>query len=196
MRISGGVAKGITLQVPKGDAVRPATDGMRQALFSSLGEMVVGARFLDLFAGSGAYGLEALSRGAAGGVWVEQHRRTVELLKQNLAVVCRSLGRSARDGLAVLAADATTVPWPDDGAAPDLIFIDPPYPIIDDVAPRLFERITERWGAGADAPWVLFELPGGLDLLPAGWECVKRVGRGARQPSVAIFRRATSPAPR
>src|SRR5258705_11275862 len=72
MRISGGVARGIPLVVPKGDAVRPATDGMRQAVFSSLGGRVVDACFLDLFAGSGAYGLEALSRGAAGGGFLRQ----------------------------------------------------------------------------------------------------------------------------
>lgn len=57
MRISGGRARGIPLLAPKGDAVRPATDGMRQAVFSSLGERVNDAWFLDLFAGSGAYGL-------------------------------------------------------------------------------------------------------------------------------------------
>ena len=68
MRISGGAARGIQLAVPKGDAVRPATDGMRQGVFSSLAGLIPGAQFLDLFAGSGAYGLEALSRGAAGGV--------------------------------------------------------------------------------------------------------------------------------
>lgn len=188
MRISGGNARGITLQVPRGDAVRPATDGMRQALFSSLGERVIGARFLDLFAGSGAYGLEALSRGAAGGVWVEQHRRTVELLKGNVASVCRSLGRSPADGLRVVTGDACLVPWPEESSAapPDLVFIDPPYPIIEAVAPRLFKRLAELW-PGAAAPLVLFELPGGLELKPDGWNCLHRVGRGARQPSVALF---------
>ena len=188
MRISGGNARGITLQVPKGDAVRPATDGMRQALFSSLGERVIGARFLDLFAGSGAYGLEALSRGAAGGVWVEQHRRTVDLLKGNVGAVCRSLGRSPTDGLKVLMGDACQVPWPEDDAArpPDLVFIDPPYPIIEEVAPRLFRRLGEQW-PGPLSPLVLFELPGGLELNPVGWTCLRRVGRGARQPSVAMF---------
>ncbi|WP_221032218.1 RsmD family RNA methyltransferase [Actomonas aquatica] len=190
MRISGGVAKGISLQVPKGDAVRPATDGMRQALFSSVGELVVGARFLDLFAGSGAYGLEALSRGAAGGAWVEQHRRTVDLLKLNVAAVCRSVGRSPQADLQVMAADATTVPWPEGWAPPDLVFVDPPYPIIEAVWPKVFAQIEERW-SGAEAPWVLFELPGGTEIEPAGWTCVRRVGRGKRQqPTVAIFKRA------
>ena len=70
MRICGGAARGITLRVPKGDLVRPATDGMRQSLFSSLGARVPDARVLDLFAGSGAYGLEAVSRGARAGMFV------------------------------------------------------------------------------------------------------------------------------
>src|SRR3954454_24471036 len=93
MRISGGAARGITLVTPKGDAVRPATDGMRQAVFSSLGARVAGARFLDLFAGSGAYGLEALSRGAIAGTFVEQNGKAVACLRQNIAAVCKSLNR-------------------------------------------------------------------------------------------------------
>ena len=74
MRITGGLARSIPLILPKGDAVRPATDALRQAVFSSLAARVAGARFLDLFAGSGAYGLEALSRGASSGVFVEKRR--------------------------------------------------------------------------------------------------------------------------
>ena len=191
MRISGGVARGIPLLVPKGDAVRPATDGMRQAVFSSLGAMVEGARFLDLFAGSGAYGLEALSRGAAGGRFVEKHGRTVSLLKQNVASVCRSLGRDAK-GLVVTTADAVTLPWPEGEAAPDLVFVDPPYPIIAEVAPKIFARLTEILASKADA-LVLFELPGGTEISPEGWACVRRIGKGARQPTVAIFRREFEP---
>src|SRR5471030_2715621 len=109
MRISGGAARGITLVAPKGDAVRPATDGLRQAVFSSLGARVAGARFLDLFAGSGAYGLEALSRGATGGVFVESNHRAVGCLRKNLSAVCKSLGRDESD-LAVLELDAAKAP--------------------------------------------------------------------------------------
>ena len=93
MRISGGGARGIPLVVPKGDAVRPATDGMRQSVFSSLGARVSGARFLDLFAGSGAYGLEALSRGAAAGVFVEQNGKAAACVRQK---GCRSRRTSPR----------------------------------------------------------------------------------------------------
>jgi len=185
MRISGGLARGIPLLVPKGDAVRPATDGMRQAVFSSLGARVAGAWFLDLFAGSGAYGLEALSRGAAGGAFVEQNARAAACVRQNLASVARSLGRDLRE-VAVLQADARTVPLPA-GIVPDLVFADPPYEIIQDIAAPLFARLGEKLAGNADA-LVIFELPGELSLAPPGWLLVKRLGKGARQPTVCFFR--------
>lgn len=191
MRISGGVARGITLVVPRGDAVRPATDGMRQAVFSSLGARVGGAWFLDLFAGSGAYGLEALSRGAAGGVFVEQNNKAAGCVRQNIASVCKSLKRDT-SGLAVVQADARTVPWTGNAAAPDLVFIDPPYEIIEAVAPVLFDRLSALLNPKPDA-LVLFECPGEIELQPPGWELLKRIGKGARQPTVAIFRRVSEP---
>ena len=191
MRISGGIARGIPLLVPKGDAVRPATDGMRQAVFSSLGERVVGASFLDLFAGSGAYGLEALSRGAAGGSWVEKHGATAGLLKKNIQAVCRSLGRD-ETGLEVITGDATGVPWAADRGPPDLVFVDPPYPIISSIAGPLFDRLSVLLAPNPEA-LVLFELPGGTEIAPGGWECMRRIGKGARQPTVAVFRRESAP---
>lgn len=189
MRISGGQARGIPLLVPKGDAVRPATDGMRQAVFSSLAARVPGAWFLDLFAGSGAYGLEAMSRGAAGGVCVERNAKTVACLRQNLAAVGKSLGRDL-DSVTVLTADATAGPWPT-ATPPDLVFVDPPYEIILETAPRLFARFDESLALHPD-PVVVFEMPGSIILEPPGWICVKRLGKGAHQPTVAFFRRTTS----
>ncbi|MDP3073561.1 MAG: RsmD family RNA methyltransferase [Opitutaceae bacterium] len=186
MRISGGVARGITLLAPKGDAVRPATDGMRQAVFSSLGARVAGARFLDLFAGSGAYGLEALSRGAVGGLFVEQNAKAAACVRKNIEAVCKSLGRGTTD-LTVVQADARTAAVV--GAAPDLVFIDPPYEIIGEVAPGLFEKLGVALAPKPDAI-VVFELPGEIDLAPAGWTLLKRLGKGARQPTVAFFVRS------
>lgn len=191
MRISGGVARGIMLATPKGDLTRPATDGMRQAVFSSLGASVVGARFLDLFAGSGAYGLEALSRGAAGGVFVEQNPKAAGCVRQNLAAVCKSAGRDAQD-FSVLQTDARTVPLAG-GAAPDLVFIDPPYEIIAAIAPALFLKLAEALAPNPGAI-IVFELPGELTLAPPGWDLLKRLGKGARQPTVAFFRRTQSTA--
>lgn len=186
MRISGGVARGIPLAVPRGDAVRPATDGMRQAVFSSLGGRVAGAWFLDLFAGSGAYGLEALSRGAAGGVFVEQNAKAAACLRQNIAAVCKSLRRDPAADLSVLQADACTVPLAGT-ALPDVVFVDPPYEIIPEIAPGLFVRLGEKLAAKRDA-LVVFEFPGEQELAPAGWTLLKRLGKGARQPTVGFFR--------
>lgn len=187
MRISGGAARGIPLVVPKGDAVRPATDGMRQAVFSSLGTRVDGARFLDLFAGSGAYGLEAFSRGAAGGMFVEQNAKAAACLRQNITAVGKSVRRPT-SGLHVVQADARTVPLRGSEDVPDLVFIDPPYDLIAEIAPALFGRLTDVLAPKPDAV-VVFELPGELELLPDGWELLKRLGKGARQPTVAFFRR-------
>jgi len=190
MRISGGAARGIPLSVPKGDAVRPATDGMRQAVFSSLGGRVAGAWFLDLFAGSGAYGLEALSRGAAGGGFVEQNAKAVACVRRNIAAVTKSVG-CGEENLSVVQADARTVPVAG-GQVPDLVFIDPPYEMIASVAPGLFSRLTEILAGKPDAV-VVFEYPGELDLAPAGWVLRKRLGKGARQPTVGFFVREAAP---
>jgi 16S rRNA (guanine966-N2)-methyltransferase len=186
MRVTGGKARGIPLVLPKGDAVRPATAAMRQAVFSSLAARVPGARFLDLFAGSGAYGLEALSRGATGGVFVERNAPAAACIRRNIAAVCKSLGRDP-GGLSVITADATSVPLA--GEAPDLVFIDPPYTAIAEVAPKLFARLTELLAAKPD-PVIVFEMPGEQELAPPGWTCVKRLGHGARQPTVGFFKRA------
>ena len=187
MRISGGAARGVPLQVPKGDTVRPATDGMRQAVFSSLASRLSGARFADLFAGSGGYGLEAFSRGAAGGVFVEKNAKAATCIRENIASVCKSTGRPA-EVLKLLSVDALT--WlPVQGEEPDLVLIDPPYEIIAEVGPGLLARLAVALATKVD-PVIVFEMPGELTLEPpSGWTCVKRLGKGVRQPTVVFFRR-------
>ena len=192
MRISGGAARGIPLQTPKGDAVRPATDGLRQAVFSSLAARVPGTHFADLFAGSGAYGLEALSRGAVAGVWVEKNAKAAACLRKNLAAVCKSLGRNASDAdsntFSIRETDALTAPLDLAGEAPDLVFIDPPYELIAGMAPKLFAHLTSALAAKPDA-LIVFEMPGELTLTPVGWVGLKRIGKGTRQPTACFFRR-------
>ena len=166
--------------------MRPATDSLRQAVFSSLGARVVGARFLDLFAGSGAYGLEALSRGASGGIFVERNPKALDCLRRNLAAVCKSLNRGDQADIAVMQADATTAPAI--GAAPDLVFVDPPYELIQGTAERLFARLAELLTPESDSV-VVFEMPGQCELAPAGWQAVKRLGKGPRQPTAVFFLR-------
>ncbi len=187
MRISGGIARGIELHVPRGDAVRPATDGMRQSVFSSLAARIPGSRFVDLFAGSGAYGLEAFSRGASGGTFVERSAKALSCLRRNIDAVSKSVGRDS-GLLAAVEADALSVPT-GVGEPPDLIFVDPPYEAIPEVAPVLFSKLS----AALPADWpglVVFEMPGEAVVEPVGWTCLKRLGRGARNPSVAFFARA------
>jgi len=182
--------------------VRPATDALRQSLFSSVGARVEGARFLDLFAGSGAYGLEGLSRGAARGLFVERDRRAISCLGKNLAAVTKSLEHSAERDRAVpsylakiLAADVSSPSWEAAATAfaPNLIFIDPPYEIIEAIAAPLFARlhrllVPQARLEPAHLPLVIFELPGGLELAPEGWALIKRLGgKSPRQPSLALF---------
>ncbi len=188
MRISGGQARGIPLRVPHGPTVRPATDGLRQAVFSSLGARVADAHFLDLFAGSGAYGLEALSRGAADGVFVERDGRTAACLRENLAAVGRSLKRDFRE-IRVIEADVISILV---GATLppgiDLVFADPPYESIDTLSEPLFAGLTAFLAGEAD-PLVMLEMPGEKKLNPPGWVEFKRLGRDrGRQPSAAFFR--------
>jgi len=84
MRVIAGSAGGIRLAVPK-HGVRPTMDRVKAAIFSSLGEAIIGARVLDLFSGSGALGIEALSRGAASAIFVEDDRQSAEAIEKNLA---------------------------------------------------------------------------------------------------------------
>ncbi|MBM3858548.1 MAG: 16S rRNA (guanine(966)-N(2))-methyltransferase RsmD [Verrucomicrobia bacterium] len=122
MRIIAGIAKGMTLVAPRGD-VRPTSDRVREAIFSSLGERVVGATVLDLFAGSGALGLEAASRGASAVTFVENARASLDAIERNLESFRRNRGVSCV--FRVLRADAFKLPALEGEYS--LIFADPPY---------------------------------------------------------------------
>src|SRR5205809_733091 len=83
MRVIAGLAGGVQLVSPKSD-VRPTMDRVKAAIFSSLGELVIGARVLDLFAGTGALGIEALSRGAESAIFVDEDRQSIAAIEKNL----------------------------------------------------------------------------------------------------------------
>lgn len=124
MRIIGGLAGGRGLKVPKGLAVRPTPDLVRQAIFNSLGERVVEATVLELFAGTGALSLESLSRGAARALCVESSSRHAGFIRENLR-----LSGLESDRLQVRIQDAYVAvhQLAEAGATFDLIFADPPY---------------------------------------------------------------------
>jgi 16S rRNA (guanine966-N2)-methyltransferase len=144
-RIIGGVARGRRIRTPRGDATRPTADRVREALFSALeAELgsLRGLRFLDLYAGSGAVGLEAASRGAVGVTAVESDHRTARLVAANASALGLDLDVRARSVSATLAAPP--------GSAYDVVFVDPPYPVpSEQVAEVLGLLVANEWvGSG------------------------------------------------
>jgi 16S rRNA (guanine966-N2)-methyltransferase len=123
MRIISGIYRGFHLRSLKGASLRPTSDQMRETLFDVLGPSIAGARFLDGYAGSGAVGLEALSRGAAEVVLVESHRGAQELVRRNLEAL------RAADGVRLLGLRLETAldRLAQDGEHFDYVFLDPPY---------------------------------------------------------------------
>lgn len=107
--------------MPRGD-VRPTQDKVREAIFSSLAPLIPGARILDLFAGSGAMGLEAWSRGAAAVCWVEQNRSVFRTLQQNVRELCGDSPQAR-----CVCADALSFLRSEGGVKYDIVFCDPPY---------------------------------------------------------------------
>jgi 16S rRNA (guanine966-N2)-methyltransferase len=118
MRIIAGTAGRMAIKVPN-EVARPTTDFVRQAMFSILGERIISARVADLFAGSGALGLEALSRGADSCVFVDESHQSIKIIRQNLTTTQLTGGR-------VMQADVLSF-LKRDTARYDLIFADPPY---------------------------------------------------------------------
>lgn len=123
MRIIAGEHRGRILKAPKGTGTRPMLDRVREALFSSLGSRVDGARVLDLFSGTGSLGLESLSRGAASARLVESDRGALAALRANVTAL-RLEGRAE-----VVAGDALERSTWGEGSF-DLAFFDPPYPLL------------------------------------------------------------------
>jgi 16S rRNA (guanine966-N2)-methyltransferase len=119
MRVIAGTAGGIQLDVPK-SGVRPTMDRVKAAIFSSLGETIIGAHVLDLFAGSGALGIEALSRGATAALFVEENSGAVATIERNLRRTKLEGRVRKQDVFAFLTGSLTTPLF-------RIIFADPPY---------------------------------------------------------------------
>ncbi|MEM8866865.1 MAG: RsmD family RNA methyltransferase [Verrucomicrobiota bacterium] len=182
MRITGGKARGIPLKAPKGQDTRPATDMLREAVFSSLGPRVKEARVADLFAGTGAYGLEAMSRGAISGLFVENSSEVVASLRTNLAAVAKSSGADAAQwrvlAQKIYAVDASSGQF-------DLVFIDPPYAMIETKIQTIFAEHIDP--ITAENGLVCFEMPGTLEFQIPGWQQVRRLGKTGRDKPTATF---------
>jgi 16S rRNA (guanine966-N2)-methyltransferase len=177
MRVIAGRAGGVRLVAPK-SGVRPTMDRVKAAIFSSLGEMIIGADVLDLFAGTGALGIEALSRGAASALFVEQDRQSIAAIEKNLAKT-RLSGRIRNDDVFRFLKTK---------AAVDLrfrvILADPPYETMESG-----ERFTEKLLGNEALPGLLerngiFALekrPGERIPEMKQWRLVRRKKYGATE---------------
>jgi 16S rRNA (guanine966-N2)-methyltransferase len=169
MRIISGQWRGRALQAPKGDTTRPTSDRTREALFSMLQSRLgsfEGLRIADLFAGTGALGLEALSRGGAHATFVEQDKAAVAVLKENIA----KLGASADVmPVAVSALGPARQPY-------DLLMLDPPYGSGGGGA--LLERLA-RLDWASDGAWATVETAAQENVSAGGWtvEAVRTYGK-------------------
>jgi 16S rRNA (guanine966-N2)-methyltransferase len=129
MRVIAGSARGVPLAAPRGDRTRPITDRVKETLFAILGDRVPDARVLDLYAGSGAIGIEALSRGAASVDFVERDRTALAALRANLERTRLTANASVHEhDVERWLASSVEGPW-------DLVVLDPPYETRAIVAP-------------------------------------------------------------
>jgi 16S rRNA (guanine966-N2)-methyltransferase len=175
LRIIGGEWRGRKLRFPAGTSIRPTPDRVRETLFNWLSGRIAGVRALDLFAGSGALGLEALSRGAAAATFVDSDARAGAALRERLDAWGARDARVVRaDALAWLAggpdADTRTTPYA-------LVFLDPPF------AAGLLAAACQRLESGgwlAQQAWIYLEAPAreALPDLPSGWEVVRTGAAG------------------
>jgi len=151
MRVIAGRAGGVRLMSPK-NGVRPTMDRVKEAIFSSLGELVIGARILDLFAGTGALGIEALSRGAGSALFVEEDRQSVAAIEKNLSKAKLAGQVRQQDVFGFLKNLAATA------EKFRIVFADPPYDKM-----KSGERFTDKLLANETLPWLLE--PGGVFVL-------------------------------
>ena len=125
MRVIAGTFRSRILQAPAGTATRPTSDRLRETLFNILGPRTVGARFADLYAGSGAVGVEALSRGATDVLFAETHRPAIESIRRNLTALGITAGFT-------LKTSGTAAALQSPAATFDIVFLDPPYEAADE----------------------------------------------------------------
>ena len=139
MRVIAGQFKGRRLKAPSWEGLRPTSDKLRETLFNILAPRIAGAKVLDCFAGTGAIGIEAMSRGAAHVTFVEQDRRAAALIEENLALC------GAKQGYTIECGDvASVLGRARANGACDLVLLDPPYDIDPDPLMQVLEVAASR----------------------------------------------------
>lgn len=175
MRVVAGTARGRRLVTPTGLGTRPTLDRVRESLFNALGslDVVVGAEVLDLFAGSGALGIEALSRGAARGTFVDVDRAAIEAVEANL----RATGFTS---VATVVAGEAMV-WLDRQSAParfDLVLCDPPYAFTDAQWTAVLSSLAPLVRRVDGGPGVVVVESDRSVSLPEGWHPLRTKAYG------------------
>jgi 16S rRNA (guanine966-N2)-methyltransferase len=192
MRIIAGKFRSRQLKSLKGMAMRPTSDKLRETLFNVLGELVVDARFVDFFAGTGAVGIEALSRGAREAIFVEKHPSAAALIKKNLESLEIRKGASVLKSDAVQALKQIAQEPVAASARIDILFLDPPY-----AEKELYGKVLSFLGGAnllAENAVVIAEHQRSLDL-PETFGKLERV-RVLRQGDAALtFFRFRPPSP-
>jgi 16S rRNA (guanine966-N2)-methyltransferase len=170
LRIIGGTWRGRRLRFPPQEEIRPTPDRVRETLFNWLGPRVPGSRCLDLFAGSGALGLEALSRGAAQVTFVERDAVAVRELRARLTE-WRAVGALVENSDALRFLGNTAQPC-------DIVFLDPPF--ASGLLPPVCRLLEDRHWLSANALiYVETDAQGGLPPLPQNWEVTRTKQAGA-----------------
>ena len=179
MRVIAGIAGGMNLFMPRSE-VRPTMDLVKGAIFSSLGERIIGARVLDLFSGSGALGIEALSRGCASAVLVEKNAQAAETIQRNLEKTKLPAKVCQMDVFHYLTRVALEHEF-------DLIFADPPYakaPGERDFGRELIDYPALAKALAPDGLFILEQLPGTGGHEGSAWECVRLKRYGATEVAI------------
>ncbi len=165
MRIIGGSHRRRIVEFPDAEGLRPTPDRVRETLFNWLGQDLYGRRCLDLFAGSGALGMEAASRGAAAVVMVERNRAVFRVLQDNVKkLALPNIALRGEDGLEFAARCKEQF---------DVMFLDPPFQ--SDYLPRLLPLLADKLAVDG----VLYVESGALFEPPAPWQVLKRDKAGA-----------------
>lgn len=146
MKVSGGWAKGMVLKAPEGEATRPTSAKVREAVMNILAPYLDDSVFVDIFCGSGALGIEALSRGAKSCLFVDSSRKAVATLKSNIAELETRATRQkqAMPMVTVQCGDALDISRFLGETRPDIVWADPPYAIARNFLPVLADQLTER----------------------------------------------------
>ncbi|MDC3132559.1 16S rRNA (guanine(966)-N(2))-methyltransferase RsmD [Opitutae bacterium] len=189
MRITGGKARGITLKSANGKNTRPATDRTRESLFASLANSIEDVNCVDLFAGSGSYGFEALSRGAKSCLFIEHNRTAIKCIKHNVQTVVKS-AELKLEAIQIKQSNLLEAHSASNQQCFDFIFLDPPYTLWESQSMYLLDTLALSFANKTSQ--LIIECPSELKLdeISSHWRLVKRLGKQVKgKPNIQIYKK-------